>query len=73
MRHRKVQKCIQLFNAMSMVFVQYENIYHDAWYNFAGQVRARYEQTVLFRCKFLDVFLGETLPDFAHPVQTRQD
>lgn len=38
MQHRKVQKCIQLFNAMSMVFVHYENIYHDAWYKFAGQV-----------------------------------
>ncbi|KAJ8938536.1 hypothetical protein NQ318_016906 [Aromia moschata] len=39
MQHRKVQKCIQLFNAMSMVFVQYENIYHEAWFTFAGQVR----------------------------------
>lgn len=38
MQHRKVQKCIQLFNAMSMVFVHYENIYHDAWYKYAGQV-----------------------------------
>ncbi|XP_072395911.1 dynein axonemal heavy chain 8 [Diabrotica undecimpunctata] len=39
MRHRKVQKCIQLFNALSMVFVHYENIYHQAWYTFSGQVR----------------------------------
>nr|CAI5817756.1 unnamed protein product [Callosobruchus analis] len=39
MRHRKVQRCIQLFNAMSMVFVHFENIYHDGWYKFSGQVR----------------------------------
>lgn len=39
MQHRKIQKCIQLFNAMSIVFVHYENIYHDAWYTFSGQVR----------------------------------
>ncbi|XP_076264175.1 dynein axonemal heavy chain 5-like [Rhynchophorus ferrugineus] len=37
MRHRKVQKCIQLFNAMSMCFVHYENIFHDSWYNYAAQ------------------------------------
>lgn len=39
MQHRKVQKCIQLFNAMSLCFVHYEKIYHDAWYDYAGQVR----------------------------------
>ncbi|CAG9855812.1 unnamed protein product [Phyllotreta striolata] len=39
MRHRKVQKCIALFNAMSFCFIHYENIYHEAWYKFAGQVR----------------------------------
>ncbi|XP_050311595.1 dynein axonemal heavy chain 8 [Anthonomus grandis grandis] len=39
MQHRKVQKCIQLFNAMSLCFVHYENIYHDAWYDFVAQVR----------------------------------
>ncbi|KAJ3662197.1 hypothetical protein Zmor_006553 [Zophobas morio] len=40
MRHRDVQKCIQLYNAMAMVFIHYEQIYHEAWYKFAGQVRA---------------------------------
>ncbi|XP_019756852.1 dynein axonemal heavy chain 8 [Dendroctonus ponderosae] len=39
MQHRKVQKCIQLFNAMSLCFVHYENIYHDAWFDYAGQVK----------------------------------
>ncbi|KAL1516507.1 hypothetical protein ABEB36_000416 [Hypothenemus hampei] len=39
MQHRKVQKCIQLFNAMSLCFIHYENIYHDAWYKYADQVR----------------------------------
>jgi dynein heavy chain len=38
MRHRNVQKCIQLYNALAMVFVHYEQIYHEAWYKFAGQV-----------------------------------
>lgn len=40
MRHRKVQKPIQLFNALSMVFVHYENLYHEAWFTFANQVNA---------------------------------
>ncbi|XP_060520516.1 dynein axonemal heavy chain 8 isoform X2 [Cylas formicarius] len=39
MAHRKAQKCIQLFNAMSMCFVHYEMIYHEAWFKYAGQVR----------------------------------
>lgn len=38
MRHRNVQKCIQLYNALAMVFIHYEQIYHEAWYKFAGQV-----------------------------------
>ncbi|XP_044760955.1 dynein axonemal heavy chain 8-like isoform X2 [Coccinella septempunctata] len=38
-KHRKVQKCIQLFNALSMVFVHYEQLYHEAWYEYAAQVR----------------------------------
>lgn len=38
MKHRKVQKSIQLFNALSMVFVHYENLYHEAWFTFANQV-----------------------------------
>ncbi|KAJ8919736.1 hypothetical protein NQ315_006264 [Exocentrus adspersus] len=49
MRHRKVQKCIQLFNAMSLVFVQYENIYHNAWYSFAGQVRHCLMAPILYK------------------------
>lgn len=39
MKHRKVQKCIALFNAMMFCFAHYENTYHEAWYKFAGQVR----------------------------------
>lgn len=38
MKHRNVQKCIQLYNALAIVFVHYEQIYHEAWYKFAGQV-----------------------------------
>ncbi|XP_030752815.1 dynein heavy chain 8, axonemal [Sitophilus oryzae] len=39
MQHRKVQKCIQLFNAMSMCFVHYENIFHQGWFDYTAQVR----------------------------------
>lgn len=38
MRHRKVQKCIQLYNSLATVFVHYENIYHRGWYEYAAQV-----------------------------------
>ncbi|XP_044272703.1 dynein axonemal heavy chain 8 [Tribolium madens] len=49
MRHRNVQKCIQLYNALAIVFVHYEQIYHEAWYKFAGQVRACLNTPILTR------------------------
>lgn len=48
MRHRKVQKCIQLYNALAMVFVHYEQIYHEAWCTFAGQVKYFQNQNFIF-------------------------
>ncbi|XP_031342975.1 dynein heavy chain 8, axonemal-like [Photinus pyralis] len=39
MRHRKVQKCIQMFNSLSCVFVHYEQLYHKAWFKHIPQVR----------------------------------
>ncbi|CAG9816206.1 unnamed protein product [Phaedon cochleariae] len=68
MRHRKVQKCIQLFNAMSMVFVHYEMIYHEAWFTFAGQVRnclmapilTKDEKTRRYRVNF-DPYISEVI------------
>lgn len=40
MKHRKTQKCIQLYNSLAMVFVHYEQIYHQAWCQYVGQVIA---------------------------------
>ncbi|XP_044745141.1 dynein axonemal heavy chain 8-like [Coccinella septempunctata] len=48
-KHRKVQKCIQLFNALSMVFVHYEKLYHEAWYDHCGQVRTCLNVPILVR------------------------
>lgn len=38
MRHRKAQKCIQLYNSLASVFVHYEEVYHYAWFNYVPQV-----------------------------------
>lgn len=40
MRHRKVQRCIQLYNALATVFVHYEKIYHLAWFEYCAQVQS---------------------------------
>ncbi|KAF5272454.1 hypothetical protein FQR65_LT04922 [Abscondita terminalis] len=39
MRHRKSQKCIQLYNSLSCVLIHYEQIYHEAWSKYVTQVR----------------------------------
>lgn len=49
MQHRTAQKCIQLFNALSCVFVHYEQIYHKAWFTHAGQVRCGLAAPVLMK------------------------
>ncbi|KAG5892027.1 hypothetical protein JTB14_024467 [Gonioctena quinquepunctata] len=67
-RHAKVQKCIQLFNALSMVFVHYENIYHEAWFAYAGQVRnclmtpilTKHEKTRRYYVNF-DPYIAEVI------------
>ncbi|RVE46462.1 hypothetical protein evm_008872 [Chilo suppressalis] len=37
--HMNTQRCIKLFNVMSIVFTEFELIYHDAWAENVGQVR----------------------------------
>ncbi|KAF5281562.1 hypothetical protein FQA39_LY05097 [Lamprigera yunnana] len=39
MRHRKAQKCIQLYNALVCVFIHYEQIYHEGWSTYISQVK----------------------------------
>ncbi|KAK9893078.1 hypothetical protein WA026_023570 [Henosepilachna vigintioctopunctata] len=48
-KHRKVQKCIQMFNSLSMVFVHYEKMYHEGWYEYCGQVRSCLNVPILIR------------------------
>ncbi|KAK9891390.1 hypothetical protein WA026_014631 [Henosepilachna vigintioctopunctata] len=48
-KHRKVQKCIQLFNALAMVFLHYEQLYHEAWCQFAIQVRHCLNSPIMVR------------------------
>lgn len=40
MRHRKVQRCIQLYNALATALVHYEDIYHRAWFDYCAQVQS---------------------------------
>ncbi|XP_025829635.1 dynein heavy chain 8, axonemal [Agrilus planipennis] len=49
MRHRKSQKCIQLFNALACVFVHYEQVYHQGWYRNVSQVRTGLSSPVLVK------------------------
>ncbi|XP_028156116.1 dynein heavy chain 8, axonemal [Ostrinia furnacalis] len=37
--HMNTQRCIKLYNVMSIVFTEFELIYHDAWAENVGQVR----------------------------------
>ncbi|XP_045464438.1 dynein axonemal heavy chain 8-like isoform X2 [Harmonia axyridis] len=48
-KHRKVQKCIQLYNALSMVFVHYEKLYHEGWYDHCSQVVSCLNVPILVR------------------------
>lgn len=49
MRHRKAQKCIQMYNALACVFVHYEQIYHKAWYDHVAQVRCGLSAPVIIK------------------------
>ncbi|XP_022920277.2 dynein axonemal heavy chain 8 [Onthophagus taurus] len=49
MRHRKAQKCIQMYNALATVFVYYEQIYHKAWFNHLGHVRCGLSAPILIK------------------------
>lgn len=49
MRHRKAQKCIQMYNALACVFVHYEQIYHRAWFDHIGQVRCGLSAPVIIK------------------------
>ncbi|KAB0798200.1 hypothetical protein PPYR_09193 [Photinus pyralis] len=47
MKHRKAQKCIQLYNSLACVFVHYEQIYHNAWFHHIPQVRSGLSAPIL--------------------------
>ncbi|KAK4886462.1 hypothetical protein RN001_002733 [Aquatica leii] len=47
MKHRKAQKCIQLYNSLSCVFVHYEDIYHESWFKHIPQVRSGLSAPIL--------------------------
>ncbi|XP_017775151.1 PREDICTED: dynein heavy chain 8, axonemal [Nicrophorus vespilloides] len=49
MRHRKAQKCIQLYNALATVFVHYEQIYHNSWFENLHQVRGGLSAPILMK------------------------
>lgn len=46
-----MQKCIKIYNALVAVFIQYELIYHKAWYDSADIVRS--ECHILYIIVFL--------------------
>lgn len=49
MRHRRAQKCIQLYNALCCVFLHYEQIYHKGWADNVAQVRCVLAAPVLIK------------------------
>lgn len=40
MRHKDVQKCIQMYNSLCCVFTHYEKIYHKSWFDNLEKVRS---------------------------------
>ncbi|KAL3284035.1 hypothetical protein HHI36_018205 [Cryptolaemus montrouzieri] len=67
-KHRKVQKCIQLFNALAMVFVHYEQLYHEAWCDFAVQVGLSSSFMIRNLPLTLNIFLNFYLDSLMHHV-----